>query len=640
MKRAMAGTMWSGTWVVTGAAGFVGARIVEALRVRGGDVVSVDFPEAFARPEHAGVDFGRRVHPDELVAFLEREGGVRAVIHLGACTDTMELDEALLATPQPRRTRSCSGAGARRAASRSSTRAARRPTARASTATTTTRRASPSSARSIRTASRSSASTSGRSREERAGQPPAALGRLQVLQRLRLRRAPQGPDGERRPARASTRSADGGVVGSSRATRPGIADGEQKRDFVFVDDVVDVAASRRERRHRARHLQPRHRARAHVPRPRARDLRARSERAPRIEFIDMPDALRERYQYFTEARHDALRAAGRDTPTPFTSLEDGVASYVERLLRGRHEDAHEVRDRPRGRDAARVDDEPRQPALRRRSRVATTPIDPDDGADDRRRASCSAWAASSRRRRCSTICAARSRMRGSSSSRRRPTARSSSASRSSTTRVYVDDATPTRLAATTGAGRRRAPATQDRSLLRPRGVLGRRVDPDRRCPARATGAASTGRRRVSRRASTPTSRCSTRAPRSPRSTGSCTVASAGERTARRSTVLSSCAPEDEAQPLRRRSRSTVSTSSARYVVVNANASDLLLERRWPTERYVALIQELTRRGERVVLIGAPSEAEYVAGIVHRLARRRASTCATRPASSASASSSR
>lgn len=53
----------------------------------------------------------------------------------------------------------------------------------------------------------------------------------------------------------------------------------------------------------------------------------------------------------------------------------------------------------------------------------------------------------------------------------------------------------------------------------------------------------------------------------------------------------------------------------KYVVVNANASDLLLERRWPLDKYVELIVELTRRGEQVVLVGAKSEAAYVGEIM-------------------------
>lgn len=57
---------------------------------------------------------------------------------------------------------------------------------------------------------------------------------------------------------------------------------------------------------------------------------------------------------------------------------------------------------------------------------------------------------------------------------------------------------------------------------------------------------------------------------------------------------------------------------ARYVVVNANASDLLLERRWPVDKYVELISELARRGQQVVLVGAKSEVAYVGTIVAKL----------------------
>ena len=53
----------------------------------------------------------------------------------------------------------------------------------------------------------------------------------------------------------------------------------------------------------------------------------------------------------------------------------------------------------------------------------------------------------------------------------------------------------------------------------------------------------------------------------------------------------------------------------KYVVVNANASDLLLERRWPMDKYVQLIVELTNRGEQIVLVGAKSEAAYVGEIM-------------------------
>jgi ADP-L-glycero-D-manno-heptose 6-epimerase len=52
----------------------------------------------------------------------------------------------------------------------------------------------------------------------------------------------------------------------------------------------------------------------------------------RIDFIDTPVAIRDKYQYFTEARMEKLRADGYQAP--FTALESGVGAYVRRLLEG------------------------------------------------------------------------------------------------------------------------------------------------------------------------------------------------------------------------------------------------------------------------------------------------------------------
>jgi ADP-L-glycero-D-manno-heptose 6-epimerase len=45
-----------------------------------------------------------------------------------------------------------------------------------------------------------------------------------------------------------------------------------------------------------------------------------------IEYIEMPESLRNQYQYFTEAKIDKLKAAG--CPVAFSSLEDSVRDYV------------------------------------------------------------------------------------------------------------------------------------------------------------------------------------------------------------------------------------------------------------------------------------------------------------------------
>ena len=55
------------------------------------------------------------------------------------------------------------------------------------------------------------------------------------------------------------------------------------------------------------------------------------DKEPNIRFIDMPEDIRDKYQYFTEANMDKLRKAGYTAP--FTSLEDGVDDYVRNYLR-------------------------------------------------------------------------------------------------------------------------------------------------------------------------------------------------------------------------------------------------------------------------------------------------------------------
>jgi len=63
---------------------------------------------------------------------------------------------------------------------------------------------------------------------------------------------------------------------------------------------------------------------------------------------------------------------------------------------------------------------------------------------------------------------------------------------------------------------------------------------------------------------------------------------------------------------------TGAAPDALYTVINPNASDLLLERRWPASHFVALVEGLAAKGHRVVLTGAPSEATYVTTLLDAL----------------------
>jgi len=114
-----------------------------------------------------------------------------------------------------------------------------------------------------------------------------------------------------------------------RSHHPDYPDGGQKRDFIWVGDVVDVMMWLLEH--------PEVSGLYNLGTGTARsfhDLASAVYRAlnkePRIKFIDTPVNIRDKYQYFTEARMDHLRAAGYTKP--FTSLEDGVAKYVQGYL--------------------------------------------------------------------------------------------------------------------------------------------------------------------------------------------------------------------------------------------------------------------------------------------------------------------
>ena len=62
----------------------------------------------------------------------------------------------------------------------------------------------------------------------------------------------------------------------------------------------------------------------------ARAVFAALGREPRIEYIDMPESIRDKYQYFTQADVHKLLATGYDSP--ITSLEDAVRDYVVNYL--------------------------------------------------------------------------------------------------------------------------------------------------------------------------------------------------------------------------------------------------------------------------------------------------------------------
>lgn len=111
--------------------------------------------------------------------------------------------------------------------------------------------------------------------------------------------------------------------------RDDVPHGGQSRDFVAVEDVVAVALWCLERG-TGTTLYNVGTGRARSFADLAKALFAAVGRPPRIAYAPTPPALREGYQYFTQARMDRLRAAGYERP--FLSLEDGIDRYVRTYL--------------------------------------------------------------------------------------------------------------------------------------------------------------------------------------------------------------------------------------------------------------------------------------------------------------------
>lgn len=108
------------------------------------------------------------------------------------------------------------------------------------------------------------------------------------------------------------------------------ADGEQKRDFIYVDDVVDVLIYFMKLRKNSG-IYNLGTGKARSFNELANAVFYAMKKTPNIQFIDTPEDIREKYQYFTEAKIDKLRNVGYHCN--FTSLEDGIYNYVNNYLK-------------------------------------------------------------------------------------------------------------------------------------------------------------------------------------------------------------------------------------------------------------------------------------------------------------------
>jgi len=318
--------------LVTGGAGFIGSNVAAALAERGRPVAVCDrLREPDKWRNLAKVPLREIIAPEALLAWLPAQAEqIDAVVHLGAITSTTESDAELITEVNVRLSqrlwRWCAATGKRFIYA-------------------------------------SSAATYGSGAQGfDDDSSPAALARLQPLNLYGWSKhlfdrwiagllaeggahPPQwvglkffnvyGPNEYHKGSMRSVvalkypLAAAGSPVTLFRSHRADVPDGGQKRDFVYVRDCVavilwllehgDVSGLFNLGTGQARSF-------AEL----AAALCAALGQPPRIEYVDMPPAVRAHYQYFTEARMERLRSAGYTAA--FTSLEEGVREYVQRYL--------------------------------------------------------------------------------------------------------------------------------------------------------------------------------------------------------------------------------------------------------------------------------------------------------------------
>ena len=313
--------------ILTGGAGFIGCNTLATLnRMDCTDILVVDNVGRSSKWQNlVGKSFRHYVHKNALWPWLEKNDSekVEAVIHLGACTDTMEKDFDYLAennvSYSQKLWRFCTDR--------------RIPFIYASSAATYGDGGNGFSDAHAKTVHYKPINPYGYSKH------------LFDLWALKQKQSPSqwygikffnvyGPGENHKGRMASVpnfaipQAKQNGKIRLFRSHLPGVKDGEQKRDFVYVQDVVDLVV------HFLDSSAPSGLYNAGTGRSRSFNDLAKAifsglNIPGEIEYFEMPDDIKNSYQYFTEADMKKLIATGyHHAPV---SLEEGIARYVKWL---------------------------------------------------------------------------------------------------------------------------------------------------------------------------------------------------------------------------------------------------------------------------------------------------------------------
>lgn len=326
------------TYLITGAAGFIGSQLSGALSKQGHKLVFVDLVDPAdqanqkshfeERTEHHPLPHGEFVDRRELWNWLKTsKPQLDAIFHLGAITDTRETDTQKLDSQNLQYSKQIWNYACEH----------RIPLTYASSAATYGDGAAGYDDNEALIPQLKPLNLYGESKQnfdlwvleqERAGHTPPCWSGFKFFNVY--------GSGERHKGFMSSvvlhafdQIQEKGQVTLFKSHRAGIADGHQKRDFISVEDVIEVLQYAIEH--------PISRGIYNLGTGKARtflDLTqavfAALGKKPEIHFIETPLTIRDKYQYFTEAKMDKLKKQGY--LKPFRSLEEGVRSYVKKLL--------------------------------------------------------------------------------------------------------------------------------------------------------------------------------------------------------------------------------------------------------------------------------------------------------------------
>lgn len=317
-------------FIVTGGAGFIGSNLVKSLNRRGWtDIIVVDhLTDDFKRKNLAELSFREYVDKSEFRTRLRSRsvGPVDGVFHLGACSSTTETDETYLHDNNYLYSRElCEWSFANNARF-----------VYASSAATYGDGSHGYSDDEKRLRELQPLNLYGKSKQEFDlwARDTGALKNIAGLKYFNVYGPGEDHKGEMRSLvnKAYDQVMRDGEITLFRSHKPEYRDGEQTRDFIYVEDAVNQTLFFFDHPQ----VSGLYNCGTGVARTwldLARALFAAMERVPRIRFVDIPESIRERYQYHTQSDLSKLRSAGYTES--FLSIEEGVGRYVVEYLKKR-----------------------------------------------------------------------------------------------------------------------------------------------------------------------------------------------------------------------------------------------------------------------------------------------------------------